>query len=136
TSRADSPVRATILRIPLLTDSSAVTANPSMSPVFFRCVPPQNSTENCRHLSLAGSLIRSFTGAPIDTTRTIGGYFFAEDGPKPVNLQRLFLRRGFRVDRQLLFDALVDERFDLADLFVAHRLAVREIEAEFLRIDQ
>ncbi len=53
------PVRAVIRRVPAETDSSPITLNRPTCPTLSRCVPPQSSREK----------------SPIETTRTISGYF-------------------------------------------------------------
>ena len=74
----------------------------SASAELARCVPPQNSMEYCRHLAIGGIgeqiLDRHADGDDADHRRI----FFAEDGAQAVDLQRLFLRGDFGIDRQLL----------------------------------
>mmetsp|Transcript_31489 Transcript_31489/g.68025 ORF Transcript_31489/g.68025 Transcript_31489/m.68025 type:complete len:248 (+) Transcript_31489:171-914(+) len=69
-----SPVRPTIRRTPLEMPSSEMRVKDLASPRLSTWVPPQNSTLRAFHASLVGSLSRSSTAAPIDTTRTGSGY--------------------------------------------------------------
>ena len=135
---AASAVSATMRRMPLLTDSSAVMTNSPISPVFRKCVPPQNSMEKFRQSGSAGFSSKSVTGALDRDHADHRRILFAKDAAsrRPLILRDLLLRSFHRENPEILRDSLSNQIFDPLDFFLRHGFAMREIEAEFFRIDE
>ena len=71
--------------------SSDMRAKAPASLVFFKCVPPQNSTLYCLLLSAEGLASSSSTGLPMDTTLTGSGYTSPKTALSPAQSHRALI---------------------------------------------
>ena len=97
-----------------------------MSPVRRTWVPPHSSTDQPMVLP---------PPSPIATTRTSSPYFSPNSARAPER-ERIVERHQARGDRRILQHDVVGDVLDPLDLLRAHRLGMREVEAQPVGRDQ
>ena len=98
-----------------------------MSPVRPTWVPPHSSTEKARAPGVVGAAHRD--------DADFVAIFFAKQRAGAGG-DRLFLRHQARVDRRVVLHDFVAEPLDLGQIFLGHRLGMREVETQPIRRDE